>query len=84
MKYKIEFAPLSDYYVIAVKDKTTDELKEAFTLNEIAADILRLFYKGKNPKIIAAEIAKKYDAPLEIVTKDVAKFEDQIRQKGMI
>ena len=77
-------APLVDYYVIAVKDKTTGELKDSFTLNESAADMLQLFCTGKDPKTIALEIAKNYDVPVEIVTKDVLQFADKLQQKGMI
>lgn len=83
MKYKIEIAPLADYYVIAVKDKTTGELKEAFTLNESGADMMRLFSEGKDAQTIAAEIAKDYDAPVEMVTIDVLRFIDRLRQKGL-
>ena len=84
MKYKIEMAPLADYYVIAVKDKTTGELKEAFTLNESGADMMRLFSEGKDAQTIAAEIAKDYDAPVEMVTMDVLRFIDRLRQKGLV
>ena len=83
MKYKLEIAPLADYYVIAVKDKTTGELKEAFTLNESGADMMRLFSEGKDAQTIAAEIAKDYDAPVEMVTIDVLRFIDRLRQKGL-
>jgi hypothetical protein len=84
MKYKIEIAPLADYYVVAVKDKTTGELKESFTLNESAADMLRLFCEGKVPESIAQEIANQYDAPVDLVTKDVMKFIDKLQQKDLI
>lgn len=84
MKYRIEMAPLVDYYVIAVKDKTTGELKESFTLNESAADMLRLFCTGKDSEAIIQEIAKNYDAPVEIVSKDVMQFADKLRKKGLI
>jgi hypothetical protein len=84
MKYKIEMAPLADYYVIAVKDKTTGELKETFTLNESGADMLRLFCEGKDAQTIAVEIAKDYDAPIEMVTRDVMRFIDRLRQKGLV
>ena len=30
MNYKIDIAPLSDYFVVIVKDKKTDELKDTF------------------------------------------------------
>jgi len=84
MKYRIEMAPLTDYYVVAAKDKATGELKESFTLNESAADMLQMVCEGKDPLTIAQEIANQYDAPIEIVTKDVMEFIDKLRQKDLI
>ena len=84
MKHRIEMAPLADYYVIAVKDKETGELKESFTLNESGADMLRLFCEDKTPEAVAAEIAQMYEAPVEIVAKDVHAFAERLRQKGLL
>lgn len=84
MKHKIEMAPLADYYVIAVKDKETGELKESFTLNESGADMLRLFCEDKSPETVATEIAQMYEAPVEIVAKDVQAFAERLRQKGLL
>jgi hypothetical protein len=84
MKNKIEIAPLLDYYVIAVKDKETGELVETFTLNESGTDMLRLFYQGKDVTAVAQEIAEMYEAPVEIVTKDVSAFAEKLQKKGLI
>ena len=84
MKYKIDIAPLADYYVVVARDKDTDELIETFTLNESGVDIMKLFIEKKDNKTIAKEIAEMYDAPLEIVTKDVNSFEEKLRKKGFI
>lgn len=84
MKHKIEMAPLADYYVIAVKDKETGELKESFTLNESGADMLRLFCEDKSPETVATEIAQMYETPVEIVAKDVQAFAERLRQKGLL
>lgn len=83
MKYKIEIAPLLDYYVIAAKDKETGKLVETFTLNESGTDMLRLFCQDKDMATVAQEIAKMYDAPLEIVTKDVIAFTERLNKKGL-
>lgn len=83
MKYKIEIAPLLDYYVIAAKDKETGKLVETFTLNESGTDMLRLFCQDKDVATVAQEIAKMYDAPLEIVTKDVIAFTERLNKKGL-
>lgn len=84
MKYKIEIAPLLDYYVIAVKDKVTGELVETFTLNESGTDMLRLFCQNKDVTTVAQKIAEMYEAPLEIVTKDVFAFSEKLKKKGLI
>lgn len=84
MNYKIEIAPLSDYYVVIVKDKKTDELKDTFTLNESGADMLQLFCKNKNSKAVSEEIAEMYEAPLDLVMKDVLILKDKLSKKGLI
>lgn len=84
MKYKIEIAPLSDYYVVVVRDKDNNDLKDTFTINEIGADMLRLFSSGKDKEAIAKEIASMYEAPISVITKDVEKFEEHLRKKDLI
>ena len=84
MKQIVEMAPLADYYVVAVKDKSTGKLLESFTLNESAADMLRLLCEGKEPDTVAREIANMYDAPIELITNDVLNLIDRLRQKGLI
>ena len=84
MKHKIEIAPLLDYYVIAVKDKETDNLVETFTLNESGTDMLRLFCQDKDVTAVAQKMAVMYEAPLELVTKDVSAFAEKLQKKGLI
>ena len=84
MKYKIEIAPLVDYYVVAVKDKDTDELKDTFTLNESGIDMLKLFCEGKDTEAVAKEMANLYEASLQLVSADVVAFAEKLRKKGII
>lgn len=84
MKQIIKIAPLADYFVVAIKDKSTGELKETFTLNESAADMLRLICEGKDSNTVAQEIADIYNAPIELITKDVTKLIERLRQKRLI
>ena len=83
MKYKIDIAPLSDYYVVVVKDIDTDDLKETFTLNESGADMLRLFCEGKDVETVANEMAEMYDIPEDVVNKDVLKLKEKLINKGL-
>ena len=84
MKYKIDIAPLVDYYVVAVKDKDTDELKDTFTLNESGIDMLKLFCEGKDTEAVAKEMANLYEASLQLVSADVVAFAEKLRKKGII
>jgi hypothetical protein len=84
MKHKIEMAPLADYYVVAVKDIISGELIDSFTLNDSAADMLRLFCEDKTPEMVATEMAQMYEAPVEIVSKDVMAFAERLKQKGLL
>ena len=83
MKYKIDIAPLADYYVVAVKDKDTEELKDSFTLNESGADMLRRFCEGKRTEVVAKEMAEMYDCPEDLVFKDVIKLKERLNKKGL-
>ena len=84
MKHKIEIAPLLNYYVIAVKDKETGDLVETFTLNESGTDMLRLVCQDKDAATVAQKMAEMYEAPLELVTKDVSAFAEKLQKKGLI
>ena len=84
MKYKIEIAPLVDCYVVAVKDKDTNELKETFTLNESGIDMLKLFCEGKDTEAVTKEMAKIYNVPPHLITADVDTFAEKLRKKEII
>lgn len=84
MRHKIEIAPLLDYYVIAVKDKETGKIVDTFTLNESGTDMLKLFCQDKDVATVTQEIAEMYEAPLELVTKDVSAFAEKLQKKGLI
>jgi radical SAM protein with 4Fe4S-binding SPASM domain len=70
----IDIKPLGDYFVVVTKDKESGKVKKTFTLNETAADMLKLFLEGKDTDAVAQAIAEMYDAPLEEVTEDVLEF----------
>ena len=84
MKYKIEIAPLADYYVIAAKNKETGELVDTFTLNESGTDMLKLFCQGKDATSVAKEIAEMYEAPFEQVAMDVMLFAKKLNKKKIL
>ncbi len=84
MKYKIEIAPLADYFVIATKDKESGKLVEAFTLNESGTDMLKLFCQGKDATSVAKEISKIYEVPFEQVSNDVLTFMNILNRKEIL
>ena len=84
MNYKIDIAPLVDYYVVAVKDKNTNDLKEVFTLNESGINMLKLFCEGKDTEFVAKKMAEIYEISIHLITNDVIVFEDKLRKKGII
>ena len=84
MNYKIDLAPLADYFVVAVKDKNTDDLKDVFTLNKSGIDMLKLLYKGEDVKSVAKKLADIYETSLDVVTVDVIAFANKLRKKGII
>ncbi len=84
MKCKIEIEPLDDHYVIAAKDKQTDELIDVFTLNESGADMLKLFYAGGDISSVAQDISKMYEAPLDLILVDVKKFAEKLQKKQLL
>lgn len=84
MKYKVEIAPLVDYYVIATKDKETGTLVEIFTLNESGTDMLKLFCQERDISTVAKKIAEIYEVPIEQVIKDVTSFANNLKQKGLL
>lgn len=84
MKYKIEIAQLVDYFVIVVKDKKAGDIVDTFTLNEVGADMLKLFCDGKNLSAIVQEISDMYEAPIDQIDKDVKKFQIELNQKGLL
>ena len=84
MNYKIDLAPLADYFVVAVKDKNTDDLKDVFTLNKSGIDMLKLLYEGEDIKSVAKKLADIYETSLDVVTVDVIAFANKLRKKGII
>ena len=84
MKYKIDIAPLADYFVVAVREKETEELKETFTLNESGADMLRLLRNGMDTETVAIKIAELYEIPVSQIRKDVIAFADKMAQKQIL
>lgn len=84
MKYKIEIAPLANYYVIGAKDKETGELVETFTLNESGTDMLKLFCQGKDINSVAEEMSEMYEIPFEQVIDDVTSFAEKLNRKDLL
>ncbi len=83
LKYTIEISPLGTRYVVAAKDPGKGTVEQVFTLNETAANMLRLFSEGLDAEAVAGHIASDYEAPVDIVRRDVDAFWKIIASKGL-
>lgn len=84
LKYNIETAPLAGKYVVAAKDPDKGTVEQVFTLNETAAYMLKLFSEGLEAEEVVDRIAREYEAPVELVRKDVDSFWEIIVAKGLV
>ena len=71
MKYQIELQPLAGRYVVVLKDPTTGNPVKVFTVNESAAEMIRLYREGKDTLSIAQTISDQYSIPIDYVHADV-------------
>lgn len=79
MKYQIELQPLADRFVVALKDPKTGNPVKVFTVNESAAEMIRLYREGKDTLSIAQTISDQYGIPLDSVHADVEALLGKLR-----
>ena len=74
MKYHVDIAELADHFVIVMKEKDTQKVKKAFTLNHLGTDILRAYMEGTPQEDLAPILANRYNAPLERIQQEISRF----------
>ena len=74
MKYHVDIAELADHFVVIFKEKDTQKVKKAFTLNHFGTDILRAYMDGTPQAELAPILASRYNAPLERVQQEISRF----------
>lgn len=74
MKYHVDIAELADHFVIVMKEKDTQKVKKAFTLNHLGTDILRAYMEGMPQAELAPVLANRYGASPEGMQKEVSRF----------
>ena len=79
MKYQIELQPLAGRYVVALKDPTTGIPVKVFTVNNSAAEMIRLYRDGKDTLSIAQTISNQYGVPFDQVRSDVEALLGKLR-----
>ena len=79
LKHNFEMAPLADHWVVVALDRETGGHVKVFTLNGSAAEMLQLLLSGNEPGDVAADIARRYEAPLDMVTRDVQAFVQRLQ-----
>ncbi len=77
-------APLGERYVVAAKDPEKGTVEQIFTLNEIAAYMLKLFSEGLDAESVTDRIATEYGAPHDLVERDVISFWKDLVLKGIV
>lgn len=79
MKYQIELQPLAGRYVVALKDQATGNPVKVFTVNNSAAEMIRLYRDGKDTLSIAQTISNQYGVPFDQVRSDVEALLGKLR-----
>ena len=74
MKYHVDIAELADHFVVIFKEKETQKVKKAFTLNHLGTDILRAYLEDKPQADLAPMLAARYNAPLERIQQEISRF----------
>lgn len=70
MKYRIEMQPLAGRYVVVLKDPETGNRVKLFTVNDSAAEMLRLCSEGLDIEAIAKILSEKYDISIDRIRAD--------------
>ena len=74
MKYHVDIAELADHFVIVMKEKDTQKVKKAFTLNRLGTDILRAYLADKPQDELALVLAERYKASTERIQQEISRF----------
>ena len=74
MKYHVDIAELADHFVIVMKEKDTQKVKKAFTLNHLGTDILRAYLEGTSQAELAPILAARYNAKIERIQQEICRF----------
>ena len=74
MKYSVDIAELADHFVIVMKEKDTQKVKKAFTLNRLGTDILRAYMADKSQDELALVLAERYKASTERMQQEISRF----------
>ena len=74
MKYHVDIAELADHFVVVMKEKDTQKVKKAFTLNRLGTDILRAYMEDKPQAELAPMLANRYNASIERIQQEISRF----------
>ena len=74
MKYHVDIAELANHFVVIFKEKETQKVKKAFTLNHLGTDILRAYLEDKPQDELALVLAERYNVALERMQHEISRF----------
>lgn len=78
MKFRIEILPLAGRFVVALKDPDSGDLVKTLSVNESAAEMIRLYSEGLDLLAIAQTLSEKYGLPVERIRTDAVALFSQL------
>jgi len=84
LKFTFETMELDDKIVALPVGEGVNEYHGVIKLNETAAFIFNLLRKNTTEEDIVDALVEKYDAPREIITRDVHQYINEFQEKGFL
>ena len=70
-------------FVVVAVGKRATEFNGVINLNETSAFMWRMLEKGATTEEIVTEMSKEYDAPIDVLERDVKSFTQKLKEAGL-
>jgi hypothetical protein len=70
-------------FVVVAVGKRATEFNGVINLNETSAFMWRMLEKGATNEEIVTEMSKEYDAPIDVLERDVKSFTQKLKEAGL-
>ncbi len=84
LKYDFETMQLDDWIVAVPVGESASEFQGVVKLSDTAAVIFELLKKGVCFEEIVDELSRQFDAPREVLAKDVTRLIEDFTEKGLL